>query len=148
MPAEDVSSWPSETAAPPPLSQTDLEEANITEIAAPLAAIRDVLDLSEEVADRIASDNDALTDAFAQAMEQSAASEDSDSQTAPPSGKLQIGLIGTGACVAAAALVVAVVRRVRRSRNRPTTDKATGSTKGSRCVSLTYAVRALAYPSE
>lgn len=132
----DVATGHNESTAHLTINQEDMEEINIVDVVAPLAAVPGVLELSEEVSDRIASDNDALTDAFAaQAMEQSVTTDDSVSAVNAP-GKVRLGLLAVGGCIASAALI-ALLRRIRRRHNKTaeeSSQKISGSGRGSRSV--------------
>lgn len=142
----DVAPGHNESAAHITINHEDMENINIVDMVAPLAAVPGVLELSEEVSDRIASDNDALTDAFAaQVMEQSVTTDDSISAV-NATGKVQLGLLAVGGCVASAALI-ALLRRIRRGRNKAAEDssqKISGSGRGSRSVLTPLLV---SYPS-
>lgn len=132
----DVANGHNESTSQVTFSQEDMDEINAVDIAAPLAAVPGVLELSEEVSDRIASDNDALTDAFAaQVMEQSATVDDTLICSNAP-GKVGLGLVAVGGCVASVVLI-ALIRRIRRGRSKASDEssqKVSGSGIGSRSV--------------
>ena len=132
----DVANGQNESTSQVTFSQDDMDEINAVDIAAPLAAVPGVLELSEEVSDRIASDNDALTDAFAaQVMEQSATVDDT-LICCNATGKVGLGLVAVGGCVASVVLI-ALIRRIRRGRSKASDEssqKVSGSAIGSRSV--------------
>eukprot|EP00892_Ulva_mutabilis_P011017 jgi/Ulvmu1/8288/UM041_0100.1 len=129
----DAASAQNESASPPTLSREDLDEIGASDIGAPLAAVPGVLELSEDVQDRIAADNDALTDAFAaQALEQS--SPDEDASSPRTQNQARIGAVAVAGFVASA-VMIAVVRRLRRGHNKASgrsSQRVSGSTRGSR----------------
>lgn len=129
----DAAFGQSESASQLALNQDDLDEINAVDVTAPVAAVARVLELSEEVQDRIAADNDALTDSFAaQAMEQS---DPDETNTVPRNqNQARIGAVAVAGCIVSAVLI-AVVRRFRRGRNKSSeksSQRISGSTRGSR----------------